>query len=634
MMKFILKIAGVLVVVLVVVVAAGAAMLATLNPNKHKDRVEAAVQDATGRELTIAGPIEVMYFPVLGFEAKDVRLGNPQGFADETFLSVGTVSAGVKVLPLLRRNIELSKVILWEPHIDIIRQADGATNLHLPQQEEGEPGGKREFSIEAIEISEGSVTYTDRASGRTLNIEPITLNLSGYAPGEDLDFSLSMAIRKADSPAYIQANVNAKINAEPQTGVYTLKDIDGKVLLQTIAAAPEAGEQQVTTPNEVTIAISGSAAARLLTQEISISDIKVSWVDSIIQGHAAIKRFDKPDINFALTSPLLDFDAFRSITTSGHGEEKDDGILPVALLQDMSIRGSITVDSLRIAGMRASNFIAEIAAQNGVIAVDPLRAEAYGGTEQARLRIDVRSAVPNYTAAGKVINLQAGDLIRETMGEEYMTGTVNMAYDLMAAGNTTRALRETAGGTVDVAVGEGVIRKWQLSTLVNQAIAFFESGQTNHTVSDQIQFTSMSGRFIGENGVFRNDDFQLIAPKSHALGSGQISLRDRVVDYTLRVGLGDSIQETGKHLPVRISGPLSGPGYSIDFKAVATEALREKFENKKQNLIKDFLGNPEDQEPAAGEEGGTTDHKDPAALFRNLLGNDAKHDGTSDGIKP
>jgi hypothetical protein len=121
--------------------------------------------------------------------------------------------------------------------------------------------------------------------------------------------------------------------------------------------------------------------------------------------------------------------------------------------------------------------------------------------------------------------------------------------------------------------------------------------------------------------VFSNNDLQLLAPKSHALGGGTVSLRDQAVDYTLRVGLGEDPANFAdkKHLPILISGPLSAPQYSIDFQSMVREAAQEQIEKKGQDLLNKALGVKKEGTTPESDKGAI----DPAAageMLKGLLG--------------
>ena len=65
-MKFIKYLVIALAILVVLFVAGAVVLVATVDPNDHKDTIVAAVKDATGRELKLEGDIGFSFFPRLG----------------------------------------------------------------------------------------------------------------------------------------------------------------------------------------------------------------------------------------------------------------------------------------------------------------------------------------------------------------------------------------------------------------------------------------------------------------------------------------------------------------------------------------------------------------------------------------
>lgn len=605
MKKWIVRISAGVIGAVLFFAAISAIVLATYNPNEHKDEIAAAVKRATGRDLVIAGNIGVTFFPVFGFEAEGVQLGNPPGFPEEDFLTADKVSSGVKIIALFSGNIEITKIIVQSPHINIIRQADGTNNLRPVQTRERAAAQTQAMNVRigAVEIRNGSVTYVDRVSGKNYAIDPVNLTVPGFSRNESMPFSADMIVRQPASAATTAIDVAASVKADPAASLYEFSDIRGDVTLNPAAGA-----------GETKISFSGDAVADIRAEGIDLKNLQASWQDSTARGVAAIHGFEKPSLSFNLALSGLDFGS------SGQGRAVDGNrdLLPVETLRHLSLDGTVTADEIRAANMIVKNIEAKISGENGFIVVDPLRMDAYEGTERDRITVDVRGSVPAFSVTGKVGNVQIGPMLEDYTGHDYVTGIFGSDYSLTASGNNLKSLRETAGGTVNLSFSEGEIKKWQLSRLLNQVIAFFKEGEVNASVSDNFRFTSLNATFKGRNGVFRNDDLVLVAPASHALGSGEISLRDQTVDYIVRAGLGDDRLKfgEGKHLPITIRGPLNAPGYSLDFQAIATQALQQNLEERKDEIMDRALENLGVQEPAAGDE---KNEKSPGGLIRNLL---------------
>ncbi len=591
MKKWIVRLAASFFGLIFFVVAVSAIALATYNPNKHKEEISAAVTRATGRNLVIAGDIGITLFPVLGFEAESVQLGNLPGFFEKDFLSAGRVSAGVKLVPLLSGNLEITKIIMQEPHINIIRQMDGTNNLQLTRARERAPEQTHTMNIRVgiIEIKDGSVTYTDKMAKRSYTVDPLNLTFPGFSKGENRNFHADMAIKEGASDSITAVDIKADINGDLSEGIYDFENLRGTM---SMIPGPEAGSTK--------ISFSGNAKADTRTEEVALNDLKATWLDSTATGKAVIRGFAKPAISFTLSLSKLDLDSLNKGRRADSGRD----LLSVESLRGLTLDGDIRVAEIKSMNLTATNLDAKINGKNGLITIDPLRINAYEGTEKSRVVIDARTPVPEFSVTGNVENAKAGPMLKDYMGQDYVSGLLNANYNLTASGNTLRSLRETAAGIVDLSFSEGEIRKWELSKLLNQAIAFFETGKANASVSDSFRFTSLNATFKGSNGIFHNDDLVLVSPASHALGSGTVSLREQAVDYTIRAGLGeDRLKfDEAKHLPIVIRGPLNAPGYSLDFEAIAVQALHEKIEEKTDEIMKNTLEGFSAQEPAAGDE--------------------------------
>ena len=92
-----LSLAGVLVLLAAIVAVY---LVVTFDPNAYKSRIEERFAEATGRQLTLAGRIDLTLFPTLGLRLEDVRVANAEGFGDAPFAQLRVVDVAVAALPL------------------------------------------------------------------------------------------------------------------------------------------------------------------------------------------------------------------------------------------------------------------------------------------------------------------------------------------------------------------------------------------------------------------------------------------------------------------------------------------------------------------------------------------------------
>ncbi len=187
-----------------------------VDPNDYRGEIEQAVQERTGRELTIEGDLGLTFFPWFGIEVGETRLAEAEGFGDEPFVEVGRAQLAVRVWPLLAGDLELDTVILERPRIRLVRLADGRANWETlaPAGEEaedeaaetgsGEAGGVPEILHDArlagLRISDAHVTYEDREADLAATLEPFNLTLEDVRLGAPVPLAAEWQARLNDGP--------------------------------------------------------------------------------------------------------------------------------------------------------------------------------------------------------------------------------------------------------------------------------------------------------------------------------------------------------------------------------------------------------------------------------------------------
>ncbi|HEX7128317.1 MAG TPA: AsmA family protein [Thermodesulfobacteriota bacterium] len=169
------------VVVLVVVVLA---LLPTfIDVNRYRDRVVAEVERALGRQITLDRlSLSFLPTPTLGLEG--LVVGVPGAPAEgrippgERFVALDRLELKLRLLPLLSRRIDVSRLVLERPEIVVERDAKGVLSiadlLGAPAQAPAgpgpapspQPGGASPLAallVQRIEIRQGALTFRDRA---------------------------------------------------------------------------------------------------------------------------------------------------------------------------------------------------------------------------------------------------------------------------------------------------------------------------------------------------------------------------------------------------------------------------------------------------------------------------------------
>jgi uncharacterized protein involved in outer membrane biogenesis len=117
--------------VIMLAIAGIAVIVATFDPNSRMPQIIAAVEEATGRELTIGGRIGLSFLPQPTLQVSDVALSNPPGFSRPDMATVQGLELRLALLPLLSKEIRIDQLVLRQPDILLETNAKGQANWEL-----------------------------------------------------------------------------------------------------------------------------------------------------------------------------------------------------------------------------------------------------------------------------------------------------------------------------------------------------------------------------------------------------------------------------------------------------------------------------------------------------------------------
>jgi uncharacterized protein involved in outer membrane biogenesis len=199
--------AALVLLVIALPVAAALAAFLTFNPNAYKAQIEAAVKQATGRDVTLAGPLAVGMSWVPTLTAQDVRLGNIPGGSAPEMARIAQIETRIALLPLLRHRLEIQDLVLRQPSVLLEKTADGRPNwLFQPAPPTGTASpqpltvntgaGPWHVAIDSLEVIDGQFTYRDGPSGTAATLAiphaDFAAEASGVASPESAPLAVSV----------------------------------------------------------------------------------------------------------------------------------------------------------------------------------------------------------------------------------------------------------------------------------------------------------------------------------------------------------------------------------------------------------------------------------------------------------
>ncbi len=236
-MKTLLKIiAGILVLLLVVAICVTLYFRFFFDPNDLRDQITQRVQDKTGRTLTIEGDLKISTFPWVSANIGRTTLSDDPAFGSEPLLSFEEASASVKLLPLLKKQVELGTTSIDGARINLTRLSSGQTNWGLlldgdaaSSEAPANPTAFQTQTLGAIEVTNATIMFNDQlpdAEFHTLTLSSFNLSTGELKPGVPFNVDLASRVDAANVGLDVALKARAELADEwlgLESPVITLK---------------------------------------------------------------------------------------------------------------------------------------------------------------------------------------------------------------------------------------------------------------------------------------------------------------------------------------------------------------------------------------------------------------------------
>ena len=297
---------GVAGAVVAVVLAVGF-IIWTLNSDRVKRLVVDAVQQATGRTLTVAGATRftLSWSPTVSME--DVALANPPGFSRPNMVTVARVEVGLALLPLLQHRVEVDHVTLVRPDILLETNADGSRNWQFSREPTAASGAtaaaraapaappenaaaRRRLAVwfGNASVADGRFGWLDGKSGQHHDVQVTQLTLTAPFGGPA---ELTAAV------AYLGRTINLTGHAAP-TEVGDSGPGSGP---WPVAMKLETGDASLTVDGQIEQPLTGRGYTLAVDAELPDPSIIASWFPGVplaslksVSAHAEVSDSGGP----------------------------------------------------------------------------------------------------------------------------------------------------------------------------------------------------------------------------------------------------------------------------------------------------------------------------------------------------
>jgi AsmA protein len=185
------------------------------------------IESALNREVEI-DDVSVSIWGGLGAEVKGMRVLNPPGFSKEELFRFDQLSIRIKFWPLLRRRMEVKKLILENPEINLEKNEQGSSNF--ADLIEGEGGAiVIPAGFDQLLIRDGEILYQDYKGKKKIALhrfeQKARLSLDQKMKKAEITGMITVEQIELDLPGYKGLLPPLSFSLEHQIDLHTTDDL-------------------------------------------------------------------------------------------------------------------------------------------------------------------------------------------------------------------------------------------------------------------------------------------------------------------------------------------------------------------------------------------------------------------------
>lgn len=590
---------------LAIIVALAAVAVALFDWNMLRGFVEREVTERTGRQLTIAGNLNVHLSLPPRIRAEKVTLANASWGREDKMLDVAVLEFTLALKPLLHGDIVLPEVALSQPVIALERSADGKRNWVLKADQ---APTDRSTQIQRLTVDKGTLIFHDPTLATDIKAavntdsaasdpqRAVRFNAEGRFKGLPAtargDGGSVLSLQDATLPYPIKADVSvgdtkAKVDGTI-TGLISLSAVDLALDLTGADLADLYAVVRLPTPTTPPYHVTGRLRHTGKVWQFDKFAGKVGASD--LSGNLRVDRAGvRPRLTGDASSKLLDFgdlagmigaepkpggdspstgrklSADQKKVAAQTGRALPDRPFKTGRLSGMDADVQLKAHSIRREGLPLDNLSAHVLVNDGIMKLTPFNFGIAGGHMVSDINIDGRKEPMAAKADVKFSKLQLNKLFPKVELTKSSVGSLSGHAELTGEGNTFAKLLGSADGHL-----AGVIVGGQVSELLielagidaAEIVKFLLAGDRNTTLRCAV------AEFKITDGLMKTEVFVVDTKDTNISGSGTINLKNETLDLTL-VPLPKDMSILSGRSPLHATGTFKKPNFTPDKTALA-----------------------------------------------------------------
>jgi uncharacterized protein involved in outer membrane biogenesis len=529
-----------------------------ISPAQITRLLSVSVKEATGRDLTIAGPASLSLFPSISVKAEQVSLSNTSWARTPSFLTLKQIELDIRLWPLLKGSVEISRIGLKGLEVNLQTNAAGEVNWKLtPPVLVGANAGSQSA------VNANSPSDNPLVSFQTMDIVDAHIN---YQAG-------NQAVKVLSLPKLFFGANDGKstILVDLQYANYIL-NLKGKT--GSLRNAYFAWNQTpVKMDLDLNLTLNGKSLA--ITGEIVKNPQTLAQFNIDLNS----KSFDlAPLVGSAVVAGAAGKVA-PAVQHKSQGKYFfSDEALPFHLLPLADGSINVHIAELGVPDQAPlTNFKTTLRFQKDSIDANDLSFNVGKGNARAQLSVSEFSGpAPKISMRGLAKDYSLEQIVASTDSAAKVSGgATQMAWNLKGSGLSPHQMMSQASGAIQISVGQGKLD----SSFVNKGgdfvITVFDAVNPMYKKSNQTVLECAVAYLPINGGVVNiKDSVGLVTDRLNIVLSGSINLNSEALDINIhpseKSGLTTGVDLGGL---VKIEGTLQNPKAGVNKVGVVNSAV-------------------------------------------------------------
>src|SRR5947209_7184611 len=310
-----------------------------------------------------------------------------------------------------------------------------------------------------------------------------------------------------------------------------------------------------------------------LTKPVQIrnSDLRFSQNSVILQNVAAslgqtnttgaltLKNFAAPQVQFTLNADKVNVAELQQmfVSTPTKRASVDHGfwsIIPAAnaepatapepsMLTKMTGSGTVGVGTVQYDDLVLNNVHTNVGLDHGLVHLNPVTADLYGGKETGTITVDMRPAQPVYTVNLKTDKVDANKLISSVSSVKQMLyGLLNSNVNASFSSTSADAIARGLNGNVALNLTNGKLANLDLLHELATVGKFLGGGPAT-AAKGFTNLVQLSGNFDVKNGVAQTNNLKAVIDGGTLAAAGLVNLADQSLNMHVTAVLNKAMSQ-------------------------------------------------------------------------------------------